>query len=224
MRYLKTAVLAAAFLGGASAAQALPITVFTQDFETDTAGFSSGALSNQNAQDGTDLTQYHGDFVNSPGTTLTVDLSGFNHTPVSLQFDFYMFGSWDGDANGVGPDFFNLSGDVTFSQTFTNHRPEGDSYDGEADEIFGGGSGATNIYRDLGPTGNDVEFLVNHTADVFTVNFFGAGLSDEDWGIDNVRVSVNAVDAPVPVPAALPLLASAAGLLGFVGWRRKRAA
>ena len=30
--------------------------------------------------------------------------------------------------------------------------------------------------------------------------------------------------APVPIPAALPLLASGLGALGFIGWRRKRQA
>jgi hypothetical protein len=37
-------------------------------------------------------------------------------------------------------------------------------------------------------------------------------------------VSGSVTASPVPIPAALPLLASGLGALGFVGWRRKRKA
>lgn len=39
------------------------------------------------------------------------------------------------------------------------------------------------------------------------------------WSIDDVDVSSAAA---VPVPAALPLLASGLGVIGFAGWRRQR--
>ena len=38
--------------------------------------------------------------------------------------------------------------------------------------------------------------------------------------LDNVSFNVT----PVPIPAALPLLMSALGFFGFLGWRRKRLA
>ncbi len=90
--------LAAAFMLAGGAAQALPTTVFSNDFSVNTNGFSSGSLSNSKAAGGTDLTQFHGNFL-SAGSTLTVDLTGQAHTQVSLKFDLYLFSSWDGVAN-----------------------------------------------------------------------------------------------------------------------------
>jgi hypothetical protein len=42
--------------------------------------------------------------------------------------------------------------------------------------------------------------------------------------LDNISFDVRAIDAvsAVPLPAAAPMLASALGLGGFIGWRRKR--
>lgn len=52
-----------------------------------------------------------------------------------------------------------------------------------------------------------------------------SGLVDEFGDGDEVKVSLtyNPV-AAVPLPAALPLLASGLGALGFAGWRRRKAA
>ena len=58
--------------------------------------------------------------------------------------------------------------------------------------------------------------------------------SDKNAGTTNARFSSFSIDfnqglvtgfndpAPTPLPAALPLFASGAGLIGFLGWRRKR--
>ena len=44
-------------------------------------------------------------------------------------------------------------------------------------------------------------------------------------GDGGTSISVrSATVSPVPLPAALPLLASALGFFGFMGWRRKRIA
>jgi len=221
-RNATTAIVGAAALLVVSSAQALPVQVYAQDFESNLAGFSGGILGNAPASDGTLLTMYNGQLGNN-STTLTVDLSGFAHTQVSLQFDLYLFGSWDGEDTDFGTkDFFTLSGDVSFSETFTNHQPEGQSYNGTPDETFGVGSERTDVYRDLGPTGADIEFLFSHTSDLLTVVFSGGTLENESWAIDNVRVSVDDGMAAVPLAATLPFAASALGIFAALGRMRRR--
>ena len=46
----------------------------------------------------------------------------------------------------------------------------------------------------------------------------------ETHNLDNLTFSTSATPAPVPLPAALPLFATGLGVLGLLGWRRKRAA
>jgi len=209
-----------------AAAQALPVVVFTNDFEANTNGFTDGRLSAQNAIDGTSLTQHHGLFTLGQSTTLSV--AGLpTHTQLSLSFDLYLFQTWDGDAAGVGPDYFSLAGDVTFvGNTFTNHRPEGDNYPGVRDECYGtctnlnvGSSSDTHVYRGLDPTGFGSEFLIAHSGNSFTVTFFGpTSQTDEQWSIDNVRVTVDGPGNAVPEPSTLLLLGL--GLAGL-GLRRR---
>ena len=43
---------------------------------------------------------------------------------------------------------------------------------------------------------------------------------EDNWGIDNVSFEL----AQTPIPATLPLFASGAGVLGLLGWRRKKRA
>ena len=91
-----------------------------------------------------------------------------------------------------------MSGDIAFSETFTNHQFVGDSYPGEPDECFGscvglGLSSDTHVYRGLDPTGFFDGFLIAHTDDTFTVTFGGpTSQTDEQWSIDNVRVTIDA--------------------------------
>lgn len=202
------------------AAPALSSTmVYTQDFETDMAGFSGGSLSSSPAPGSVSLTQYL--YMGTGSTVLTVDLSAFAHSEVSLAFDLYLFRSWDGEDTTYGKDYFTLADDITFSETFTNHQSEGQSYLGAPTEVYGSGTSAAHIYRSLGPVSDGSFFSVLHTADTFTVTFAGVGLTDEYFGIDNVSVSVTEINAPtVPLPAGLPLIGSGLAAIALLGARR----
>jgi hypothetical protein len=143
-----------------------------------------------------------------------------------LAFDLYLFNTWDGNDPTYGLDFFSLSGDVLFSETFTNHQEEGQTYAGKPDETLGpAGMRQTQVYRGLDPMGSGDQFLIAHSADAFTVTFGGPTTqSDEQWGIDNIRVSIDSLasasaDGPsVAEPTTLALLGLA--LVGLGLWRK----
>lgn len=217
-----------------STVSALPLEVYTADFESGAPSeFSAGSTSS--SQIGAEalnqgLSTYLGKFTLSESTTLT--LTGLPpHTELELEFDTYFFNSWDGDATSVGPDFFSLAGDVTFAETFTNHRGEGDSYPGVADVFLNsagtalssfGSSSSTMAFFRLGPTTTGSSFVIPHTGSSFTVTFAGpTSQTDEQWGIDNVRVSVDGEPAVIPSLSSWGLLLLG-GLLILVGLRRIR--
>ena len=202
--------------------------IYTNDFEGSTLGseWSSGGLTT--SSDGSPATQYHGNFNTTGSTTLT--LTGLSaHSQVLLDFDLYLFSTWDGEGSYCcGKDHFSLSGDVTFDETFSNHQVQ--SYAGTADECYIGSTAVsctspnstrTDIYRSLGPTGADTGFLFAHSGSTLTITFAGPTTqTDEWWGIDNISISTN--DTSVPEPAGIALLGL--GLLGIGLGRRRRGA
>ena len=193
--------------------------IYSNDFEESSVDFSkwsNGSLETTNTY-GFSSTQYHGDYTTTGNTTLTLTGLGA-HTELTLDFDLYLFNTWDGEGNkGYGKDYFSLSGDINENWTFSNHQDQ--SYDGTPDEKYGTGANQTQVYRDLGPTGLDNGFTIVHTGDTFSVTFGGPTTqTDEWWGIDNVSVSIDS--SPTPEPTTMLLFGL--GLLGAAGVSRRK--
>lgn len=222
--------------------------VYTADFESGVpAEFSGGSTSSD--QIGPEavnqgLSTYLGKFTLNDTTTLTV-VGLPAHSFVRLDVDVYFFQSWDGSNATFGPDSFSLSGDLSFSETFTNHHGTAESPEqtyptladvylnsaGTAVASFGSSSN-TFAYFSLGPTSSGTGFVTAHDGASFTVTFSGpTSQNDEQWGIDNVRVTVCDTidscepgtapppppDVPVPLLDSTWLLAALAVLLGLAG-------
>lgn len=203
-------------------ASATPLSniIYSTDFEN---GITSPPWNNLNrttdSYGGFNSTNYHGNYSLTGSTTLT--LTGLGpHTQLALDFDLYLFSTWDGNNTTYGPDYFSLAQDISGSWTFTNHQSAGQSYNGTPDETYGAsGMSQTHVYRDLGPTGADNGFLIAHTGPTFTITFGGPTTqSDEWWGIDNVTVSTNAV----PEPTTMLLLGIGIAGLGATRIRCKK--
>ncbi len=159
--------------------------VYTEDFEgtlgsewSDTTRFDSSVAT---------FTRFSGRFSNidAPSSqTLTLPtLAGADYT---VTFDLYIIDSWDGNSS-PGPDYFvvDIDGVESFRHTF-NTFGDNQSYpeDPEFRQNYGWGTWADSIYR-----GVSISFTA---ADGDTpITFFSEnlqGITDESWGIDNVRV------------------------------------
>lgn len=235
MSYLKTcfaSILLAVGLGGQSNAA----TVLTETFSS---GVANGAIGGAGAVVDGQGYKGKGGFADNflrnaslgnPAAATTLTLVGLAaHTAITIAFDLALIDSWDSnDGTIASPDFFNLSLDGLLGFQVTAANAEG-SFTGL---VSGGAVVAQSVApQDLGFTlgspyfNNDrgfrVEYTVPHTASSAIYSFFASGSGwqggdDESWAIDNVTVSV----APIPVPGALPLLATALGAVAL--FRRRR--
>ena len=135
---------------------------------------------------------------------LTVD-SIPPHSKLVLDFDLYIIGSWNGNAEVAGsgsPDVIEwsaLGGQAFKKTTFSNKPRDNQAYPGDfpgGSFAFASGSFARSA---LGfPPGSDfigdaiyrLRFTIDHTATSVTLKFASDHFTDssEKWGLDNVRV------------------------------------
>ncbi|MGP1345991.1 MAG: CARDB domain-containing protein [Phycisphaerales bacterium] len=181
----------------ASGASAGAQEIYSTDFESGAgAEWSSSVVDSSNAS----FTAFSGRFGNQT-QTLTLDVTPGE--PASVVFDLYVIDTWDGDgcSGGGGPDYFGvrIGGETVFFYTFENVGViDCQTYPGTPDvsgSDLGFGGFADSIYRDL-----TIEFVPD--SGTATIEFFGQDLqelSDESWGIDNVRVLQSAASGPVVV-------------------------
>lgn len=206
--------------------------VYSNDFETNTNGFSSGSttlLPTDNQGFGTSPeSTYLGRFGNN---TVSLALTGLEiGTTYTVEMDLFIGATWDG-----GSDIFQLGvdgGSFLVNSSFSNFF--GQSYS-DANPVAGPGSalpfmtGAdffnlspgnnTNrysIYLFSKGTGNPVLQFIP-TATTAQLNFTGSGLqdlADEYWAIDNVVVSGPGV-VTVPEAGTSGLLSLGGALFGI---------
>lgn len=139
--------------------------------------------------------------------TLTLNIPQ-PHNYVTVSFDLYCMGSWDGngDTAGTGPDEWDLrivGGQVLLHTTFSNedyynHQAYPDSYPGG---INPAGTGAAEIdtlgisYQLLGDSVYHFSFTFPHSVSTLVLEFSSyltvSNLTnDENWGLDNVTVEI----------------------------------
>ncbi|MBI3868975.1 MAG: hypothetical protein HY299_10650 [Verrucomicrobia bacterium] len=148
-----------------------------------------------------------GEFGNQ---TVTLSLSNLaEHTVIEASFDLFILKSWDGNNAYYGPDIwdFRVANEppllrTTFAHALPNNYiyPFGQAYPGG----FPGGlfppfTGAVEVgtmgyvFNNLGPMNSvyHLRFCFAHTNADLRLQFSASGLqgiSDESWGLDNVRV------------------------------------
>jgi len=173
--------------------------VYTNDFE--------GAVGSEWSNTSTNTTpvgarRFLGQFSNQ---TVSLTLTGLPpHEKVSVLFDLYIIRTWDGNRTDYGPDIWDLSvggGPTLLHTTFINIGPAS-SYRQAYPDPFPGGSNPprTCVFENnaLGYTPDAVyrlEFDFPHSTGSLVLNFSASRLQplwDESWGIDNVRVAVEA--------------------------------
>ena len=172
-----------------------------------------------------------------PGLTLsgsfTVDVDQTDGTIIKLlSFSFgfsnpdFLFGTSNYDLSNV---VFDSAPAIINPNAGQNIPPKS--------RIGGSEGGLDPEVIDAGAPGGDFLLRFDHIADptnaaltAFLItwdenamaNNSGAFFTTTLYGASNLELTQTALTSPVPLPAAFPLFAGGLGLLGLLGWRRKR--
>lgn len=209
------AIAAAAWSAGAARADV----IYQNTFETGSVEpvWSAGTTFDQLGP----FSRYIGRYSNAASVTLTLPapspgaLGPGESYLYTLTFDLYAIDSWDGDDTNFGPDWFRVhaNGVTVFDETIANMHTLQSFRPPDVGPIQLGyhPTAPDSIYRDVA-----VSFEAPGAASLSLK--FGAnlmqGISDESWGLDNVRVESQII----PTPGAIALL----GLAGLTLVRRRR--
>ena len=144
--------------------------------------------------------------------TVDLTLKGLQaHSAATVSFDLYILKSWDGNNPNYGPDRWSLSvegGATLLDTTFSNNAKTG-AYDLSLQDYPVAGSppqtsaSAVNAlgYQFFGDAIYHLTFTFPHAGETLVLHFAsslfeGKGVGDESWGLDNVRVSIDARELP----------------------------
>ena len=185
-----------------------PVTVYKNDFEN-AAGrhWSSGKLSTT-PKGGR---KFLGEFSNGTVSLKLTDLPP--HKRARVSFELFIIRSWDGnDTRPTAPDIMDVSlgdGRVLLRSTFSLTTGPQSFPDAVGQGSYPAATGAAER-RTLGfdyPTERNVNavykltFLLTHTARTLTLRFKASDLeqiSNESWGLDNVKVELLPAGPPTP--------------------------
>jgi hypothetical protein len=160
--------------------KAVPGVIYASDFSTDPS--LDGVWSGSAWATAPSGQLFNGLFSNA---TVGLDLGAPVHTSVTISFDVYAVGSWDGKAAPPnGPDSLIVT---ESSQSRALLVAEYNAWNPR-------GATATNTLGYMwGTTPLDATYhydlTFRHSAPLLSFHFRGANLTDEQWGIDNVRVT-----------------------------------
>jgi hypothetical protein len=170
---------------------------------------------------------YLGQFANNTVTLTVPNIPA--HAEVTIEFDLYINKSWDG-LGSAGNDVWAILADGAplLQTTFSNVPLDFWSFfSGNWRQSYPAGFGAGNYPLKWGAVesnslgfsyfGDSVyrfNFTVPHTADTLTYTFAGSGLegvSNESWGLDNVRVTTQHVNIEEDIVSEITLPGSDPG-------------
>ncbi|MEO2005474.1 MAG: Ig-like domain-containing protein, partial [Candidatus Poribacteria bacterium] len=189
-----------------------------EDFESGVTGIWSNASTSTTPAGSRG---YLGQFANST-VTLTVP-SIPAHAEVAIEFDLYINKSWDG-IGSAGNDVWKIQADgATLLQTTFSNVPLSfwsffssnwrqsypGSYPGGNYPLKWGATESNSLgFSYFGDSVYHFYFVVPHTADTMTFAFTGSGLegvSNESWGLDNVRVTTQHVNIEEDIVSEITL-------------------
>lgn len=163
--------------------------------------------------------------------TVSLTLNSVPSSDVTVSFDLFIIGSWDGNSTTNGPDRWEFSiagGPTLLSTTFANstnpaqNQAFPDAYPGGNHPGYTGAvEHGTLGYASSKDAVYHLSYTFAHAAGPLVANFSGfVNGSDETFGLDNVSVSTSVSTVVNPEPSSLLLLGS--GLLGVGLWTRMR--
>lgn len=204
----------------------------SNDYFTRTDGSNIGSSNHYNGPDGSYFFAAQ-DTDGSPGTKkhVTLTFSGLNVTGFT---DLQFLGLFAEDDASDGKEDWDRN-----SSLKVEARVDGGSYQTVFAIESTGDNTAPRVDTDLDGVGDGQEItdtfaefsaLIHLVGDVLDLRIAIGNLTsgNEDIAFDNIRLEGRqalGADVPLaanPVPAALPLFASALAAFGFVGWRRRR--
>jgi len=145
-----------------------------------------------------------GPFANTNATLTLTDLP--SHSVVTVAYDLFILGPWDGNNTNDGPDLFttDVAGGLKLLNATFNNTPENSVTNGQS---FPQPYGALNPARTGAAETNTLGYSLDtvyrlshtfpHTASPLVLNFGASGLNtNETWGIGAMRVYITPLGTP----------------------------